>query len=795
MRGLSFSKKLLIGILGVVFISSTITTYLTYSKSYNSTEKMAKEYIGSLSQTYSLKTKQNLENATVLAYSYASAVESMMEHKNYTKESIKDLLVSMVENNPYILGVWTGVYSNVLFERDPNLKGINGHDANGLYAPYAVRLNGEIKIQGGSAESNEYKAWIDGPKENGKEYITEPYPWKINGKDVLLVSIGVPIYDKDGKFVGAVGVDLSLDDIATEIGKIKIEENGYAFLLSQKGLVIAHPIKNILGKNLKDVTNDKKVLEIPSYIKDGKAFDFDTESLKDGLTSHYLLLPFEIANSGINLGLVLAVPKDEYLATAIELKWFVIIAGLISFIIIALVIVYNTKILKKNLENISNGLKGFFAYLNRELDTSEQLIKENNDEFGTMADMINENIDKTKALIQLDELLIEDVKRVVNEVKKGYIKQEVKVKTDNQSLEELRKIFNEMLVTIANDISVDINKIQEILNYYQKLDFTKRIESCSGKTTQGLNALADIINNMLVENKANGLTLDESSNVLLKNVDTLNQNSNEAAAALEETAAALEEITSNIASNTSNVIQMSQFATELKNSSKQGQDLANQTTISMDEINNEVTAISEAIAVIDQIAFQTNILSLNAAVEAATAGEAGKGFAVVAQEVRNLAARSGEAANEIKALVENATIKANSGKEIANKMIKGYDAVNSNIERTIELISDVESASKEQQSGIEQINDAVASLDQQTQQNALIASQTKDVALKTDEIAKVVVSNADEKEFIGKNEVKAKKQEYNELAINVNQKNRKNIAVKSVVPIKSEDKNDEWASF
>jgi methyl-accepting chemotaxis protein len=97
--------------------------------------------------------------------------------------------------------------------------------------------------------------------------------------------------------------------------------------------------------------------------------------------------------------------------------------------------------------------------------------------------------------------------------------------------------------------------------------------------------------------------------------------------------------------------------------------LANKTTQAMEEINVQVNSINDAISIIDQIAFQTNILSLNAAVEAATAGEAGKGFAVVAAEVRNLANRSAEAAKEIKTIVENATIKANNGKNIANTMI------------------------------------------------------------------------------------------------------------------------------
>ena len=261
---------------------------------------------------------------------------------------------------------------------------------------------------------------------------------------------------------------------------------------------------------------------------------------------------------------------------------------------------------------------------------------------------------------------------------------------------------------------------------------------------------------MLIENKANGLTLDESSNILLENVDRLNTNSTAAAASLEQTAASLEQITANIRNNTQNIAKMANYSKNVTTSSNHGEKLANQTTVAMDEINTQVNAINEAISVIDQIAFQTNILSLNAAVEAATAGEAGRGFAVVAQEVRNLASRSAEAAKEIKTIVENATSKANQGKNISNDMIKGYKELNENISYTINLISDIEVSSKEQLSGIEQINDALTSLDQQTQQNAQIASQTHDVAILTDEIAKLVVNNADAKEFEGKSNVKSK---------------------------------------
>ena len=255
---------------------------------------------------------------------------------------------------------------------------------------------------------------------------------------------------------------------------------------------------------------------------------------------------------------------------------------------------------------------------------------------------------------------------------------------------------------------------------------------------------------MLMESQTNGKYLENASITLKQNVNTLSSSANEAAASLEETAAALEEITATVVSNSNNISDMDRYSKEVTKSATQGQNLAKNTSNAMDELSNEINLINEAISVIDQIAFQTNILSLNAAVEAATAGEAGKGFAVVAQEVRNLANRSAEAAKEIKEIVESTTRKANDGKNITSNMILGYDELLENINKTIDMINEITMSSKEQEAGITQINDAVTQLDQQTQQNAAIANETQDIALKTDSIARNIIEDLKDKVFVGK---------------------------------------------
>ncbi|MFW3427440.1 HAMP domain-containing methyl-accepting chemotaxis protein [Aliarcobacter butzleri] len=505
----------------------------------------------------------------------------------------------------------------------------------------------------------------------------------------------------------------------------------------------------------------------------------------------------KVLNQIVLLNKELLKQKDEITNKLYESSRDIIIAisiiGILITVVLSLLI---SSMLVNALTVFKDGLFSFFAYLNRESSKAELINLDSKDEFGQMAKVVNENIVKTQKGIEEDRKLIDETIAVLGEFEQGDLCQRLNLSVSNPALMQLKEVLNNMASNLENNIDNVLKVLEQYsnYNYLNKID-QKGLKEHLLKLASGVNNLGDSITQMLVENKTNGLTLDKSSNVLLANVDKLNLSSNEAAASLEETAAALEEITSNIRNNTESIAKMASYSSNVTASANQGEKLANETTVAMDEINNQVNLINEAIGVIDNIAFQTNILSLNAAVEAATAGEAGKGFAVVAQEVRNLASRSAEAAKEIKAIVENATSKANQGKQIATNMIEGYKELNQNIINTINLISDIEMSSKEQLSGIEQINVAVTQLDQQTQQNANVAMQTHTISTMTDQIAKLIVSSADEKEFIGKNEVKGKDiNESKELNNNQKVKSLNSPFINKKSSNKSE-KSDEWENF
>ena len=442
---------------------------------------------------------------------------------------------------------------------------------------------------------------------------------------------------------------------------------------------------------------------------------------------------------------VLEKGMSENVDLLINILLILTIIGMSGLTII--VVLFSNYFILNPLKSFQEGLISFLKFLNKEQENAELIKISFKDEVGKMTEEINVNITKTKDTMLQDQKVIENVSAIVSDVSKGILTNKVEAKTSNAVINELTQKLNVMIMSLHESINHTI----KVLESYENRDFTKQTSLvCEGELCSlmlGVNNLGKEISSMLKTNLENGNSLNDSSSDLSLNMNRLSTSANQQAASLEESAAALEEITQTMRENSNNISELSNNSELLKQEVEKGKELSKKTSTSMEEINTHVEAITESITIIDQIAFQTNILSLNAAVEAATAGEAGKGFAVVAQEVRNLASRSAEAAKEIKDLVESATSRTSMGKDIVFKMYDGYEQLNENILNNTRIVDTVTSNAKEQMIGIEQINSAVAQLDKTTQENASIAATTNNIVENVHSMADTIVHEVKKSKF------------------------------------------------
>jgi methyl-accepting chemotaxis protein len=532
------------------------------------------------------------------------------------------------------------------------------------------------------------RPWYQDAVKAGKITLTEPYTDASTGG--LIITAAVPV-SVNGTLTGVAASDFSLDSLVTMIKSVDAGTNGYAFLVSKDGEILIHPDAKFVTKKLGDLFTSgapQISADVTQTVIDGKK-KLTSFIPVTGLPTVQWYLGFVVDSDA-------AYASISQFRLAAIIATILAVAGIISFLayLLSRLVVRPVTQMTAAMDELAAG------QLQVEIPGQDRT-----DQIGSMAAAVAVFRTNSMERVRLES----DAEQVRNLSAHERDERERNAAKDSADIQFAVDALAQGLAHLSNGN----------MNYRIESPFVSRLD----RLRDDFNTSIAKLNDTLVNVGTNARAIDAGASEIRQSADDLARRTEQQAASVEETAAALEQVTTTVKDSAHRAEEVGKLVNRTRTNAEKSGIVVADAVKAMEGIEQSSSGISKIIGVIDEIAFQTNLLALNAGVEATRAGEAGKGFAVVAQEVRELAQRSANAAKEIKVLISASTSQVEAGVTLVGDTGKALAVIVAEVQEINSHVNAIVTASREQSTGLQEINTAINVIDQGTQQNAAMVEE------------------------------------------------------------------------